>query len=87
MFADLCRQNLVALAEKFAEAEGVQLSTVSKRAYGNATFFDDLREGRQSISVRKVNDALAWFRENWPKGVEWPELPKLSMGRREQRVA
>ena len=85
MFAGPVRKNLVAIARAYGEAEGVPLSTVSKRAYGNGSFLGQYAKGHGAISVEKVESMLAWFRANWPENADWPFLPAIFMDRRPQK--
>lgn len=47
-------------------------STVSFRVFGDSKKLAQLRAGRD-ITVSRFNAAVAWFRDNWPDGVTWPE--------------
>lgn len=81
MFAKTCRRNLLALAAAYGRAKGIGLKTVSRAAYGNPDFFGKLKSNEISVSIRKTEDLLAWFRKHWPDGTQWPCLPPLFMNR------
>ncbi|RXF72091.1 hypothetical protein [Hansschlegelia zhihuaiae] len=70
MEADLSA-HLRTCASAFAEAKGVELVTVARRACGDWRFFDRLETGA-SFTIRKYDDAMAWFSDNWPEGLAWP---------------
>lgn len=78
-FASAAKKNLVAIGKAYAEAEGITLSTVGRRCYGNINFFGNLRAG--DVTVGTVQKVLVWFRKNWPEGADWPFLPPLFMDR------
>ena len=65
--------DLLLLAQIYAEARGVKLGTVSRRATrgSNPTLFDRLGKG-SSCTRRTREHAAQWFREHWPRNVEWP---------------
>lgn len=83
MFAKAVRRNILAIAKAYGKAEGISLSTVSKRAYGNGTFLSEIQSGA-NVSVDKVDNILAFFREKWPTGTPWPQdIAPVHMGRRQ----
>lgn len=79
-FAETCRENLLVLARTYAAAADVPLSTVSKRAYGNGNFFDELAAGGNPTII-KVESVFRWFAANWPPKIRWPSLTPLPMPR------
>jgi hypothetical protein len=85
MFASIFRDNLLAIAKAYAEANGVKLGSVSRKAYGNASFFHQLATGKHSISVKRAEEILNWFRKNWPEDTAWPPLRPIFMGRKDQK--
>lgn len=78
-FEALCKENLLKIAQAYARAERVPLSTVARRCYGNVNFFKLLQRG--SVTIRKIEEVLQWFRDNWPERADWPFLPPLFMAR------
>lgn len=62
---------LLTVAKAYGAAHGIDLSTVSWRALGDTKKLRALEEGRD-IQVRRYEQTMAWFSENWPSGAEWP---------------
>ena len=85
MLAQIARRNLCQIADEFARATGQPRSVVSKRYYGRSSFFDDLRKGKQSITVDKLDAILRAFRRDWPDNADWPFLPAILMDRRPRK--
>lgn len=80
MSEDLMRQNLFALAQAYATAKGWSISTVSKQIHGNQAFLENFLKGEVSPTVRTYFLMINRLRENWPKGLKWPQtsaMPKL----------
>lgn len=63
-------EQLLCVARRYAEIEGVPLSTVSSRALNDGKKLGALEDGAD-ITVGRLEDALRWFSERWPDG-EWP---------------
>lgn len=60
-------ETLLARADAYKRAAGVnQDSTVSHRVFGDSKKLTALRAGAD-ITVRRFNDAMLWFDENWPE--------------------
>ena len=81
MMSKTCRTNLLILAGTYAKANRMSLSQVSTRAYGSAYFLQKFKEGKVSISLAKLDEMIAWFRENWPPNADWPMLRAIFMDR------
>lgn len=64
------RDQLLTVARRYAEIEGVPLSTVSSRVLNDGKKLTALEEGAD-ITVGRFEAALTWFSENWPSG-DWP---------------
>jgi hypothetical protein len=64
--------SLLLVARTFAQAEGLDLSTVSWRALGDTKKLPAIAAGAD-IQVRRFEKTMRWFAENWPDGVAWPE--------------
>jgi hypothetical protein len=62
---------LLALANAYIAAEGIEMHTLSWRALGDSKKLASLADGKD-IQVKRFERALAWFDEHWPEGVEWP---------------
>lgn len=63
--------SLLMLARRYAEAEKLDLSTVSWRALGDTKKLAALESGRD-IQVKRCDAAVQWFSDHWPAGTEWP---------------
>lgn len=77
---DLMRTNLIAIAQRYAEAKKWSLATVSKEIHGNQAFLSEYLAGQMSPRVDTYFAMIAKFRAKWPRGVEWPKtapIPKL----------
>ena len=83
---ELIRGNVLKIAAVYADATGLSLSQVSKRAYGNAEFLELSKNKGQSLSVKKLGAVLKWFRQNWPKTADWPFLPAITMQQKPPKI-
>lgn len=69
------RNNLLLLARTYAEAKNIRLSSVARYTHGDPPFYDKLAKAKPAgFTVRKYDQAIAWFRKNWPEGLEWPSI-------------
>jgi len=64
-------EKLLRLAKLYAQAEGVELSTVSSRIFDDGKKLSALQEGRD-IQVRRCEKAIEWLSSNWTTKAEWP---------------
>lgn len=78
-------QNLLAIVRTYRKATGASWVKVSKEFYGNAYFFDEMRKGTRTPSVRQVAVILDKLRDRWPDGVPWPATRPILMCRNPQR--
>lgn len=62
---------LLLIARKYAEIEGVGLSTVSSRVFDDGKKIAAIEAGAD-IQVRRLERAMQWFSDNWPEGGSWP---------------
>lgn len=62
---------LLSVARAYAEAEGIDLSTVSWRALGDTKRLPAIEQGRD-IQVRRFERTMQWFSDNWPASADWP---------------
>jgi hypothetical protein len=62
--------SLLKVARRYAEIEGVPLTTVSSRALNDGKKLSALECGAD-INVKRMERALRWFSSNWPGG-DWP---------------
>ena len=59
-------ETLLARADAYKRAAGVDHdSPVSHRVFGDSKKLSALRSGAD-ITLRRFNDAMSWFDENWP---------------------
>lgn len=65
---------LLRLALAYAQATGLELSTVSRKACGKDNNKSLARLSRgHGINAATVERAASWFAENWPDDAPWPE--------------
>jgi len=69
---------LLHLAKLYGEAKGIALSTVSRRAHSDPQVFAKIAKGEASLTLRKFDEAVAWFKKNWPDELNWPGEPRFS---------
>lgn len=80
MTEKLMRQNLIVLAQRYAEAKKWSLSTVSKQIHGNQAFLEKYLRGEVAPTTETYFKMVNRLRINWPAGTEWPKtspMPKL----------
>lgn len=75
------RKNLYAIAMTYAGATGQTLAKVSREFYGNAGFFEDFKDGKQSITLSRLEIMLLKFSAAWPSRVQWPATDPMLMER------
>jgi hypothetical protein len=81
--AKVLRENVVAIAKKYAEAKGRTLALVSVEVYGNRHLLPALEKDHKhgSVTILILGLMLAYFRKNWPENVDWPFLPPVRFER------
>ncbi len=77
MIAKTLRANLMALADAYERATGLKLETISKKMYGNKTFFRAFRARKCSVSIDKYGQVVERFAAQWPENGRWPKLRDL----------
>jgi hypothetical protein len=77
MFNEVCRRNVLTLANEYERATGRGPTVISMNFYGNGTFFRELYQRKRSISVERLGHMLAEFARCWPEGAPWPELEPI----------
>lgn len=80
MSEEIMRQNLVVLAQRFADANGCTLGAVSKKIHGNHAFLEKFFAGEISTTVKTYFLMVNRLRRAWPENEPWPEtagVPKL----------
>ncbi len=77
------RDNLMILAEDFAQATGWSMATISKKIHGKSTFFDEFKAGKQTTRISHYFVMVNRFRARWPAGRKWPSTrPLQKLGKR-----
>jgi hypothetical protein len=71
------RRHLLTCAELYAAARKVEIVTVARLAANDWRFFDRLDD--KTFTIRKYDQVMGWFSENWPEGIDWPlNVPRPS---------
>jgi hypothetical protein len=61
------RTNLIALAQRYAEAKGWSLATVSKEIHGNQAFLGAYLAGEMAPRIDTYFSMVEKLRANWPR--------------------
>ena len=69
------KRYMLSVAKKFAEAEGMTVTAVSRKMHGAAHFLDAFEQGDISITLSKYDEMMKKFRHEWPRGIKWPAPP------------
>lgn len=77
MSDELMRQNMAVVAQAYANAKNLALTTVSKRFHGSSSFLTRYIAGASSPTIRQYFAILGRLREDWPKGVKWPRTAPI----------
>ena len=64
-------QQLLLLCDAYCKTMRIGDLRLGQLAGGTSMFFRRLREGR-SCTIRKYRDAVQFFSDHWPHGVDWP---------------
>lgn len=67
-----CREYLLAIAHAYADAMGLAMTTVARRFHGADTFFDKFETGAITITLRKYDEMILNFHNQWPDDAKWP---------------
>ncbi len=62
---------LLSVAKAYARFEGIEMHTVSSRAFGDGKKLGAIETG-SDIQVRRFEKTMQWFSDHWPDGAEWP---------------
>jgi len=65
------RQQLLACADRYAEALDLEQKTASWRIFGDQKKLAALQAGGDLYTGR-LEAAMQWLSDNWPDGAEWP---------------
>lgn len=80
------RENLFVVAQAYATAKGLALTTVSKQIHGNQNFLSRYIAGEISVQIKTYWLMVNRLRENFPATASWPDtldVPRLSRVPRE----
>jgi hypothetical protein len=78
----LSADDLLRLARAYSDHVGRSLVTVGVKATNNDKVFTRLAAGK-TCTVRTLERAAAWFADNWPADLPWPEgVPRPTRRRR-----
>ena len=76
------RENVFTILGAYMKATGKSLSTCSREFYGKSNAFENLRKGKQSLSLDTLDKLLDRIRKEWPPDADWPFVPTIYMSRR-----
>jgi hypothetical protein len=85
MFQDTIIDNLLAIVGAYRKATGKSLTSISKEFYGRGDFFAELRKGKHTVSIDKLDAMLDNFRAKWPEDAMWPSTRTVLMTRNPQK--
>ena len=80
MSEEIMRQNLLVLAQAYASAKKLALTTVSKEIHGRHEFLEEYLKGNMAPTTRTYFLMLNRLRSRWPRKTPWPttsSIPKL----------
>lgn len=70
------RKHLLTCAAIFGHAQKIENSTLGRKAAGDWRFFTRLESG-STFTVKKHDEIMHWFSENWPASTPWPnDVPR-----------
>ena len=68
---------LLAVANAYRAAKGSSLAAVSARVFDDGKRLPLVANGEGSVTLKRAEQALRWFSENWPADAEWPsDVPR-----------
>lgn len=72
--APILIENMVSLAKAYVSHQKCKFASLSRYAHGDGGFFDKLISGKGGCSLAKYDQVMAWFEDNWPEGLSWPDV-------------
>lgn len=66
-------RDLLRCAEAYASAKEMELSTIARLAAGDWRFFKNLKADNKTFTVRKYDEVIQYFSNNWPSDKDWPK--------------
>lgn len=79
------RDYISLVAKSYAKATGLALATISRRFHGTFSFLEDFKNGKRTITLRKLDEMLAAFRSEWPEDVPFPDPPLVGRPKKAPR--
>jgi hypothetical protein len=73
MTEKIMRENLFVIAQAYATAKGLSLTTISKEIHGNGGFFAGFIAGELSTGLDTYFTMLNRMRSRWPRKTPWPK--------------
>lgn len=68
-------KHLLLLSAKYGACMGLQETTLGRQCAADARFFSRIRDGK-TFTIKKFDDVVLWFSDNWPNEIEWPDFVK-----------
>lgn len=66
------REQLLIVADRYAEASGIGRKRVSTLVLNGGGKLDAIAQGRD-LTTGSFERAMLWFSDNWPSTVSWPQ--------------
>lgn len=64
---------LLLVATAYSEHTGINLRLLGDRIFSDRRRIEALQQGSADLNTRSYEKAMAWFSENWPENLGWPE--------------
>jgi len=64
--------DILRLAQIFAAATGIKVTTISSRVFDDSKKLSAIESGADLTLTRAIT-AMQWFSDNWPDGEAWPD--------------
>ena len=71
MEAELAK-HLTTLGAAYGKARRLELATIGRLCASDGRFFSRIDDGK-TFTIKKYDEVVRWFAENWPDGTDWPE--------------
>ncbi|MGQ2906711.1 MAG: hypothetical protein ACT6QU_02040 [Aliihoeflea sp.] len=66
------KERLLSVAAEYARNRELSVSRVSTLVFRDGKVLDRLA-GTADITTTRYEGAMAWFSQNWPEGLAWPD--------------
>ena len=81
-------EGLALVTQLFSDATGVAISTLSSRIFNDGKRLAKVVDGTTDVGLKKYDEALQYFSDNWPDGTEWPlDVARPAPAPKEQATA